>query len=533
MSPLTPFIILLAGSLSVLAVLPEGRQQSDRAESTVLSTARAALSGYAASYPDRVNPIYGPGYLPCPARDARGISGPACADGTGSTLGRLPWHTLRISEHRDRSGTSLWYALSEAHRYNPKLEPLNGDTSTTLQFDGRPSAAILFAPGAPLKGQTARRREPADPLQFIEQQHASEATHRYRSGRGNDRMLALGAEQLMRAVVKRVLGETVQVLRRYRAANDGALPRLCAWPAGCGVVTAGVQPQRGSLAVHHRTRDSESAVSRYRSQARLSWQLSGELRLQGVDGAEPWLLECLRVSGCREGSVLYGVAECEWWAPSGEHYAPRDAARCVFTASVWRSGRQLTYEVAFAVVDDDSATVEITGGSRTRQVRTTRLSALGAETECFVQIGLSVASAVEGDGRLSVQRAFGTDGFLHVAGLRYDLDVEAGELPAWFVRNGWHERVFVAYGACEEETDCVAVRRVPLNGAARTLRVPAVLIAAAGRSPPTTTPDSPADPSVRLAPANRRALLDEQGEFLSAPRAADFSDQVRILTQLP
>ena len=166
-------------------------------------------------------------------------------------------------------------------------------------------------------------------------------------------------------------------------------------------------------------------------------------------------------------------------------------------------------------------------------MRTTRLSALGAETECFVQIGLSVASAVEGDGRLSVQPAFGTHGFLHVAGLRYDLDVEAGELPAWFVRNGWHERVFVASGACEEETDCVAVRRVPLNGAARTLQVPAVLIAAAGRSPPTTTPDSPADPSVRLAPANRRALLDEQGEFLSAPRAADFSDQVRILTQLP
>ncbi|MGH8119764.1 MAG: hypothetical protein ACRESK_04025, partial [Gammaproteobacteria bacterium] len=47
---------------------------------SALNQAREALIGYAVSYPDKINPDYGPGYLPCPDRNNDGATdGGACS----------------------------------------------------------------------------------------------------------------------------------------------------------------------------------------------------------------------------------------------------------------------------------------------------------------------------------------------------------------------------------------------------------------------------------------------------------------------
>ncbi|MCA8967310.1 MAG: hypothetical protein KDC48_20685, partial [Planctomycetes bacterium] len=142
-------LLTLCGAALLLLPRPsaQGPAVAETRTRAALAEAREALLGYAAAYPDRVNAAFGPGYLPCPARDGRGVASPACAQATGSTRGRLPWHTLRTNDLRDASGAGLWYALSESHRYNPKTEPLNAATAVALEVDGVPAVAVVIAPG--------------------------------------------------------------------------------------------------------------------------------------------------------------------------------------------------------------------------------------------------------------------------------------------------------------------------------------------------------------------------------------------------
>lgn len=126
-----------------------------------LREAREALIGYAVAYPDRINPRYGPGYLPCPDDDNDGTARTACALATASTTGRLPWRTLDVNDLRDASGERLWYALSENFRNNPHLQPLNSDTAGQLSVDDTDDiVAVIIAPGPVLPGRTGLSRRP-------------------------------------------------------------------------------------------------------------------------------------------------------------------------------------------------------------------------------------------------------------------------------------------------------------------------------------------------------------------------------------
>ena len=133
-------LVVVGASYALLLKINSGpglyaRQQA--ATWQALSQAKQALLAYALTYPEAVNPEYAPGYLPCPDRDRDGSAndGP-CAFASGSTIGRLPFQTLKIPEPIDASGAALWYALADNFRHNPKLEPLNSETPADLRLNG-------------------------------------------------------------------------------------------------------------------------------------------------------------------------------------------------------------------------------------------------------------------------------------------------------------------------------------------------------------------------------------------------------------
>ena len=228
-----------------------------------LSRAKQALLAYALTYPEAVNPEYTPGYLPCPDRDRDGSAndGP-CAFATHSTIGRLPFQTLRIPEPRDASGAALWYVLADNFRHNPKLAPLNSETPADLRLDGASEeiAALIIAPGAPLAGQ---RRDPNDKIIASEIAHYLELDNhdldlnfisRAPAARAgfNDTVLAITRQELMRMVEGRVLGELARALSEYKQ-RHGAYPALGPF----------VDPrlEAGGLFGRHRGADNAAALS--------------------------------------------------------------------------------------------------------------------------------------------------------------------------------------------------------------------------------------------------------------------------------
>ncbi|MEY4593449.1 MAG: hypothetical protein RIR18_2344 [Pseudomonadota bacterium] len=147
-------------------------QPSEAVTEQSLMTAKMALLGYAASYPeirqkDTANRLaYVYGHLPCPSLDNTNNAGqeaPQCGKQGVSVLGRLPWTTLGLPPLMDASGECLWYAISGNYKANPKADLLNPDVPGQLvvQTLGNRGAltladdviAVVFAPGKPQPGQ--------------------------------------------------------------------------------------------------------------------------------------------------------------------------------------------------------------------------------------------------------------------------------------------------------------------------------------------------------------------------------------------
>ncbi len=74
-------IVIIGSSYFLIAKLNINLALTQQYEETgiALSAAKNALIGYAISYPDRVNPGDGPGYLPCPDIDNDGDAEGSCA----------------------------------------------------------------------------------------------------------------------------------------------------------------------------------------------------------------------------------------------------------------------------------------------------------------------------------------------------------------------------------------------------------------------------------------------------------------------
>ena len=185
-----------------------------------LQQAKQALIGYALRYPEYSNGEYGPGYLPCPDSNDDGSAGTSCSFSGGTSLGRIPWKTMEIDNLKDNAGETIWYALSDNFRNNPKLVPLNSETPGQLSVDGTDDiVAVLIAPGVAIGNEDRSTANVNDPAQYLEGENADGDTDFARSSSSdefNDLVVTITRTELMRYVERRVLGEVKTALAAYR-----------------------------------------------------------------------------------------------------------------------------------------------------------------------------------------------------------------------------------------------------------------------------------------------------------------------------
>jgi len=129
-----------------------------------LAQAKAALIGYAFSYPESQHDGQGIGYLPCPDKTNSGsVSLGACNARNHGAFGRFPYRTLGLPILRDRHEQCLWYAVAGSVKHNPKPLTLNWDspgqfrivspTGRALSAEEHDVIAVILAPGVALPGQ--------------------------------------------------------------------------------------------------------------------------------------------------------------------------------------------------------------------------------------------------------------------------------------------------------------------------------------------------------------------------------------------
>ncbi len=227
---------VLVNKLNTNLIIVEGNQRTLFA----LKLAKEALIGYATTYPDNVNSAEGPGYLPCPDTDKDGDAESNCSDSGNTTIGRLPYKTLELTDIRDASGQELWYALSENFRYGSnKLVPLNSESpaSAGLTYNGIDDiVAVIIAPGAPVGAQSRNPDEDSIIIEidnYLEDDNSDLDTAFITiEGRDtddnivfNDIVVFITRDELMRAVEKRVVGEVKMMLTEYNS-TYGAYPWL-------------------------------------------------------------------------------------------------------------------------------------------------------------------------------------------------------------------------------------------------------------------------------------------------------------------
>ncbi len=223
-------LFIVAASYSLVRKLNANSSDHLRRGSSLsaLNEAKAALIGYAVNYPsDHTGEA--PGYLPCPDINDNGSAGTSCSLVGGTTIGRIPWKTLELSELRDASGQRLWYAVSDNYKNNPKvLSELNSDSAGNFSVDGNNDiVAIIFAAGVPVGAQN-RADDPLDVSNYLEDDNASNGDNSFVSkatGEFNDTIVTISRQELMSAVEKRVLGDIDEALTNYQTSN-GAFPWL-------------------------------------------------------------------------------------------------------------------------------------------------------------------------------------------------------------------------------------------------------------------------------------------------------------------
>lgn len=185
-------LLLLLVSVGALTVFVSGLNRAtqqlerDRATSDVLARAKESLIGRAMTDDNR------PGSLPCPDANDDGVAETTCAT---QLVGRFPWKTLKTGDLRDGAGERLWYELSANYRDQVSSEPLNSNTTGTL--DGGGVAAKIYAPGP----VTATQDRSPDNVNVLSN---------YIEGL-NDSVLTISDRDIFLGVRKRIAGE-IQVL---------------------------------------------------------------------------------------------------------------------------------------------------------------------------------------------------------------------------------------------------------------------------------------------------------------------------------
>jgi len=234
-------IVLMAsaGIAIFFTYLPgtRSRLQGEERTQKILSSAKVALIGFAASSPTR------PGQLPCPDMNNDGLAeAPDSAGCPSGNIGRLPWKTLGLEDGRDSAAERLWYAASPNFTRNTTSCCLDVDSKGTLTVSQDKAAtvitteavAVIFAPGPSLAGQlrnTANENNPANYLDttdgvsnavmsaFIAAPDWNTLPQSPTPTPFNDRLVIVNTEALWTVVERRVGREMVALLKAYRNAS--------------------------------------------------------------------------------------------------------------------------------------------------------------------------------------------------------------------------------------------------------------------------------------------------------------------------
>ncbi len=589
-------VLLTSGAFYLLRSLNAAGRLAAAGEHTThaaLAAAKRALLGYAVRYPDHPevsSPSAGPGLLPCPdtrldAGDPAGQADPPCARSSGTETGLFPWRTLDAQDARDGSGAPLWYAVSDAFRNNP-AGIVNSATLGQLRRDGcsvpgNELVALIIAPGPPLAGQD-RAGDRYAVANFLEGENASTGDGCFATGGGvggNDTVLAITHEELMRAVENRVAGDVARALARYHRDPDGD-------------DVAGVDPDCPASAIDcddgfpWAAPFANPAASDYAGAAGTSAGLL-PLRRPGVPFGAPfqatWRIPAdgsVKQSGSNppSESCVRDVEFCSFTPPgftapivlaggiSGEDSGPWGAGQCELAAS-----GELTCRTEALLTDTGS-------GNRLRRQYAVTLGGIAYSLQAPTATERRLQSFMPFPGALSIGgslRLVLTDTLLPASGsslilgvatltltagdtfarlefrhVPFDLEIDTdgridrdgarspGELPAWFSANRWHELVALAFppaeapgvaGDCGAADECLVVtwnRPLPLT--AVTSNDARGLVLLAGRALAGQARPSP-DPGAYYEDDNASLGL----RFTRRAGDVGFNDRVRLIEPAP
>lgn len=215
----------------------------------VLAEAKQALIAYAANDLNATNcgtNCPRPGDLPCPDLNNNGEAEASC-NTQNSRLGRLPWKTLGLNDLKDGDGESLWYAVSARYKNNPRVLPLNSNTTGSISLrntsgllindasNSNGLVALVIAPHANLirsdgQQQTRTQVNQLDPSHYLDiafgEDNASfteDATDGFIAGEiiqndqlvVNDLVLPISTAQIQSVMQKRVLSEVMQAMLQF------------------------------------------------------------------------------------------------------------------------------------------------------------------------------------------------------------------------------------------------------------------------------------------------------------------------------
>lgn len=247
---------LIAVSLGMLLTsLTPGEPTSQRnlQSARVLGEVKRVLLGRAAMDASL------PGSLPCPDSNGDGSADLLVGNDCPSYLGRLPYKTLGIPEPLDGTGETLWYALSRRFR-DDNSNNLNSDSSGDLNLNGLRNvsglAAVLFAPGSALPGQSRGSTQPTAcqtsgsilveslcAANYLEGSNASLNTRttpnqqflwQVTDAHFNDQILPILGREIVELTGKRMLRELKNCLDSYATASSSRYP----WAAPVQDVTS-------------------------------------------------------------------------------------------------------------------------------------------------------------------------------------------------------------------------------------------------------------------------------------------------------
>ena len=554
--------MVLAVGLSAVffgAVSSRDTRQAQSAAETrhALQAAKRALIAYAVTNPTR------PGALPCPDLDRNGRYMPASVDTRGavcaSSRGWLPYRTLDLPELVDGSGARLWYVVGEAHWPNRAgAPPLNSDTPGGLSIDGSTDwSAVVLAPGAAAGAQSRRgagesRFAPEEVTSFLEAGNAQDPSANRFGIHGNDAVIGVSRRELMAAVERRVLRETLGAIERHRNATDN-VRRTMPWlspfddplnqqgfPSTPGVADGWLPMPRPDGAV------STGFEVSWRFE-REGMRLSGRQTLDGVSLRDEDLLtgEAMTVP-VEEGMCIASavdrldcVGQSAWQPATSSEGGDTIERRYGFSFRL-----RPEVETVASIAWPDSSSV------RRRSVRVafdrpvdafynrSTSSALARRSYLIELVMRNQRTGIEKRRRL---RALGpVRGRLVVDGIRFPISDASGELPGWYVRNEWYRYMRVAIASPYRPGEPLPVSGICSSAPARCLALVSAdgyvsrnsLVAVAMSAGPALSGQAREGVATELAALfeGRNVSANDSVYEIGAYRDA-FNDQLAVLEQ--